>query len=154
MRKAESPCYQNSWFLPCGFMPDRTQRRTYAYALKDSDEELLAIFERRIFRIIYGPVCEEGEWRISYNRELYQLYQHPRLFEKFELDVYNGLDMWRGWKKMFPQENVSLETRTDIERREDLEPDEVTSYHVMLEQLASPTDERQQKTVKYRRLTI
>ena len=37
----------------------------------------------------------------------------------------------------------------DIERKEDLEPDGVTSYHVMLEQLAFPTGEQQQKTVKY-----
>uniref|UniRef100_T1GSX8 Uncharacterized protein n=1 Tax=Megaselia scalaris TaxID=36166 RepID=T1GSX8_MEGSC len=33
----------------------------------------------------------------------------------------------------------------DIERKEDLELDGVTSYHVMLEQLASPTDEQQKK---------
>ena len=52
---------------------------------------------------------------------------------------------------MSRQENVSLQTRMDIERKEDLEPDGVTSYHVMLEQLASPTGEQQQKTVKYGR---
>lgn len=53
-----------------------------SWALKDSDEELLAVFERRILRIIYGPVCEEGEWRIRYNNELYQLYQHPSVVRK------------------------------------------------------------------------
>ena len=52
---------------------------------------------------------------------------------------------------MSRQENVSLQTRMDIERKEELEPDGVTSYHVMLEQLASPTGEQQQKTVKYGR---
>ena len=49
------------------------------------------------------------------------------------------------------QENVSLQSQMDIERKEDLEPDGVTSYHRMLEQLASPNGEQQQKTVKYGR---
>ena len=52
---------------------------------------------------------------------------------------------------MSRQEKVSLQTRMDIERKEDLEPDGVTSYHAMLEQLASLTGEQQQKTVKYGR---
>uniref|UniRef100_T1GLS9 Uncharacterized protein n=1 Tax=Megaselia scalaris TaxID=36166 RepID=T1GLS9_MEGSC len=96
-----------------------------SWALKDSDEELLALFER-ILRIIYGPVCEEDKRRIRYNQELYQLYQHPSnctnciniqtLFENFELAVCNGLEMCKGWKKMSRQENVSLQTRMDIER--------------------------------------
>ena len=52
---------------------------------------------------------------------------------------------------MSRQKNVSLQTQMDIERKEDLEPDGVTSYHVMLEQLASHTGEKQQKTEKYGR---
>ena len=51
-----------------------------SWALKDSDEKLLAVFERRILRIIYGPICEEGEWRIRYNND--HLYQHPSVVRK------------------------------------------------------------------------
>ena len=35
----------------------------------------LGIFERKILRKIYGPVNENGEWRIRYNKELYELYK-------------------------------------------------------------------------------
>ena len=35
----------------------------------------LGIFEGKILRKIYGPVNEKGEWRIRYNKELYELYK-------------------------------------------------------------------------------
>ena len=35
----------------------------------------LGIFERKILRKIYGPVNENGEWRIRNNKELYELYK-------------------------------------------------------------------------------
>jgi len=34
----------------------------------------LGVFERKILRRIYGPVCEEAVWRSRYNEELYRLY--------------------------------------------------------------------------------
>jgi len=33
-------------------------------------EQVLLIFERKIFRRIYGPKCENGEWKSRTNREL------------------------------------------------------------------------------------
>ena len=45
-----------------------------AWTLTDSDEKMLDLFERKVLRMIYGPVCIEGEWRTSYNHELYLLY--------------------------------------------------------------------------------
>lgn len=53
-----------------------------SWNLKDSDEELLAVFERKVLRIIYGPVCEAGEWRTRYNQELYQMYQQACIVRK------------------------------------------------------------------------
>uniref|UniRef100_T1GQ81 Uncharacterized protein n=1 Tax=Megaselia scalaris TaxID=36166 RepID=T1GQ81_MEGSC len=50
--------------------------------IKDINEELLAVFERKIRRIIYVLVCDEA------------------LFGNFELDVFNGVDMCTGWKRM------------------------------------------------------
>ncbi|KAJ4437604.1 hypothetical protein ANN_17749 [Periplaneta americana] len=32
------------------------------------------VFERKILRKFYGPTNENGDWRIRYDRELYQLY--------------------------------------------------------------------------------
>jgi hypothetical protein len=36
-------------------------------------EEALLIFERKIFRRIYGANYEDGEWKIRTNRELEEL---------------------------------------------------------------------------------
>jgi hypothetical protein len=37
------------------------------------EEQILFIFERKIFRRIYGPKYEDGEWKIRTNRELEEL---------------------------------------------------------------------------------
>jgi hypothetical protein len=36
---------------------------------------LLRTFERKILRRIYGPVQDNGQWRIRYYQELYELYE-------------------------------------------------------------------------------
>jgi hypothetical protein len=38
-----------------------------------NEEQALLIFERKIFRRIYGPKYEEGEWKSRTNRELEEL---------------------------------------------------------------------------------
>jgi len=37
------------------------------------EEQALLIFERKIFRKIYGPKYEDGEWKSRTNRELEEL---------------------------------------------------------------------------------
>ena len=37
------------------------------------EEQALLIFERKIFRRIYGPKYEDGEWKSRTNRELEEL---------------------------------------------------------------------------------
>jgi hypothetical protein len=37
------------------------------------EEQVLLIFERKIFRRIYGPKYEDGEWKIRMNQELEEL---------------------------------------------------------------------------------
>jgi len=39
----------------------------------------LGVFERKILRRIYGPICEEAVWRSRYNEELYHLYDEADL---------------------------------------------------------------------------
>ncbi|PSN38156.1 hypothetical protein C0J52_25847 [Blattella germanica] len=45
-----------------------------SWTLNSNDKHLLRIFEHKILRRIYGPVCgNNGEWRIRTNRKLEQL---------------------------------------------------------------------------------
>jgi len=41
--------------------------------LTEKEEQALLIFERKIFRRIYGPKYENGEWRSWTNRELEEM---------------------------------------------------------------------------------
>ena len=42
-------------------------RGAEAWNLTDSDERMLDLFERKVLRTIYGPVCVDGEWTTRYN---------------------------------------------------------------------------------------
>ena len=44
-----------------------------AWTLTKTEEESLLIFERKIFRTIYGPIYENGEWKSRTNRELEEM---------------------------------------------------------------------------------
>jgi hypothetical protein len=43
--------------------------------LNISDENALRIFERKVIRKIYGPVCEDGAWRVRSQTETNSLLQ-------------------------------------------------------------------------------
>ncbi|MGC8789873.1 MAG: hypothetical protein ACP5QM_08215, partial [Caldisericum sp.] len=45
-----------------------------AWTLTKSDEHSLGVFEKKILRKIYGPSCDNGEWCIRWNHELYEIY--------------------------------------------------------------------------------
>jgi len=49
------------------------------WVLSKVDELHLGVFERKIFRRIYGPMCEEAIWRSRCNEELYRLYDETDL---------------------------------------------------------------------------
>ena len=41
--------------------------------MTNEEEQALLIFERKIFRRIYGPKYEDGEWKSRTNRELEEM---------------------------------------------------------------------------------
>ena len=43
------------------------------WTMTKKEEQALLIFERKIFRRIHGPKCEDGEWKSRTNRELEEL---------------------------------------------------------------------------------
>jgi hypothetical protein len=49
------------------------------WTLSKNSESVVSTFERKILRRIYGPVQDNGQWRIRYNKELYELYCEPDL---------------------------------------------------------------------------
>ena len=44
-----------------------------ARTLTKNEEQALLIFERKIFRRMYGPKYENGEWKSQTNRELEEM---------------------------------------------------------------------------------
>jgi len=44
-----------------------------AWTLTEKEEQVLLIFERKVFRKIHGPKYENGEWKSGTNRELEEM---------------------------------------------------------------------------------
>jgi hypothetical protein len=62
---------------------------TYAsetWTLSKTDERLLSVSERRIFRCIFGAVQENGVWRKIYNHELYELFNEPDIVKYIKIN--------------------------------------------------------------------
>ena len=60
-----------------------------SWTLRAKDEQLLNVFERKVLRLIYGPVCREGEWRSRYNHELYALSRQQKVTDKIKVKRLN-----------------------------------------------------------------
>jgi len=54
-------------------LPDIIKNGAEAGTMKKKEEQILLIFERKIFRRIYGPKYENGEWKCRTNRELKEM---------------------------------------------------------------------------------
>jgi len=53
-----------------------------ARTLTKKEEQALLIFEREIFRQIYGPKYENGEWKSRANRELEEMSKGENKMDK------------------------------------------------------------------------
>ena len=45
-----------------------------AWTLRKSESDMLAVFERKMLRRIFGGVVRDGNWRFRSNEEIYRLY--------------------------------------------------------------------------------
>ena len=55
-----------------------------AWTLKKVEQDMLNVFERKILRMIFGPVNINGEWRIRFNDELYSMYKDATIVRKIK----------------------------------------------------------------------
>ena len=56
------------------------------WAMSQTDETALGVFERKILRKIYGPIIENGEYRRRWNHELYELYPDIDVVRRVKID--------------------------------------------------------------------
>lgn len=56
-----------------------------AWVLAKADEAVLGVFERKILRKIYGPICVDGEYRCRMNNELYELFTDIDIVKRIKL---------------------------------------------------------------------
>lgn len=54
------------------------------WKLNKKEEKQLIVFENRVLRKIYGPTCEQGEWRRKHNREIRDLYNRPDIISEIK----------------------------------------------------------------------
>ena len=52
--------------------------------LNRRNEAQLQVFER-ILRKIFGPICDNGKWRIRYNSEIYSIYTDPDIIKTIKI---------------------------------------------------------------------
>jgi hypothetical protein len=80
-------------------------------------EQALFIFERKIFRRIYGPKYEDGEWKIRANRELEELNKGENIVKWIKgqriswLGHLERMEEDRMPKKIFTQELEGMRRR-------------------------------------------
>jgi hypothetical protein len=80
------------------------------WTMTKKKEQALLIFERKIFRRIYGPKYEDGEWKSRMNRELEELSKGENIVKCIKgqriswLGHLEGMEEDRMSKKIFTQE--------------------------------------------------
>jgi hypothetical protein len=63
-----------------------------SWTLIRGNEEGLRIFERKLLRRIFGPVCENGFWNIRYNNEFCELFSELDIVKTIKI----GRSEWEG----------------------------------------------------------
>ena len=87
------------------------------------EEQAVLIFERKIFRRIYGPEYEDGEWKSRTNRELEDLSKGENIVKWIKgqriswLGHLERMEEDRMPKKIFTQELEGDETKRKTQER-------------------------------------
>ena len=87
------------------------------------EEQAVLIFERKIFRIIYGPEYENGEWKNRTNRELEKMSKGENIVEWIKgqriswLGHLERMEEDRMPKKIFTQELEGTRRKERLRKR-------------------------------------
>jgi len=88
-----------------------------AWTLTKKEEQTVLIFEKKIFRRMYGPKCENGEWKSRTNRELEEISKGENIVKWIKVQRISWLghlermEEDRMPKKIFTQELVGTRRR-------------------------------------------
>jgi len=110
-----------------------------AWTLKNKEEQATLIFERKIFRTIYGRKYENGEWKSRTNRELEEMNKGENIVKWIKgqrmswLGHLERMEEDRMPKKIFTQE---LEETRRRGRRRKRWQEEATKYVRIMKQTA------------------
>jgi len=58
-----------------------------ARCLTANDEKNLCVWERKVLRKIFGPICVAGYWRSRTNEEVWHLYEEFDIFDPLTTDT-------------------------------------------------------------------
>jgi hypothetical protein len=72
------------------------------WTLNKKEESVIGSFERKILRRNYGPIKENGIWRIRYHKELYKLYKEPEISVTIKLKRFQ----WAGHVQRMDKERI------------------------------------------------
>jgi hypothetical protein len=78
------------------------------WTMTKKEEKALLIFERKIFRRIYGPKYEDGEWKIRTNRELEEFNKGENIVKWINGQRISWLVIWREWRRIGCPKRSSL----------------------------------------------
>jgi len=88
------------------------------WTMTKKEEEVLLIFERKIFRRIYGPKYENGEWKSRTNRELEELSKGENIVKWIKVQSISWLgNLERMEENRMPQKDLHSRTGRDEMKR-------------------------------------
>jgi hypothetical protein len=89
--------------------------------MKKKEEQALLIFERKIFRRIYGSKYEDGERNSRMNRELEVMGKGENIVKCIKGQRISCWVTWREWRKIRCPKSSSLKTGRDETKRKNQE---------------------------------
>jgi len=84
--------------------------------LSKADELRLGVFERKILRRIYGPICEGATWKSRYNEELYRLYDETDLVTTIRITRFRLAGHIVRMQENLPRKKITLDKPEDRRR--------------------------------------